>query len=181
MTTTAESLIQKSKYVFFFQAEAGIGDVAVTGVQTCALPICIQAGAAPRGGGGLVLGLGLRELPRLLGCLLGLRQRKLLHVVAGAGQQLFEFRRHGPPRSEERRGGEEGRSRGGADHLKKKKKTRGGGGANDTPEKVCMFCMLLLFCQLVFSEGYITRFSIWRSQLRRDYIGVLGIIITVST
>jgi len=46
---------------------------------------------------GLVLGLGLRELPRLLGCLLGLRQRKLLHVVAGAGQQLFEFCRHGPP------------------------------------------------------------------------------------
>src|SRR2546429_5363206 len=25
---------------FFFQAEAGIRDVAVTGVQTCALPIC---------------------------------------------------------------------------------------------------------------------------------------------
>src|SRR5216684_2662093 len=27
---------------FFFQAEDGIRDVAVTGVQTCALPICIQ-------------------------------------------------------------------------------------------------------------------------------------------
>src|SRR2546422_6753354 len=26
---------------FFFQAEDGIRDVAVTGVQTCALPICI--------------------------------------------------------------------------------------------------------------------------------------------
>src|SRR2546429_2689951 len=26
--------------VFFFQAEDGIRDVAVTGVQTCALPIC---------------------------------------------------------------------------------------------------------------------------------------------
>ena len=25
---------------FFFQAEDGIRDVAVTGVQTCALPIC---------------------------------------------------------------------------------------------------------------------------------------------
>ena len=25
---------------FFFQAEGGIRDVAVTGVQTCALPIC---------------------------------------------------------------------------------------------------------------------------------------------
>src|SRR5687768_18146873 len=32
-----------SRYVgvfFFFQAEDGIRDVAVTGVQTCALPIC---------------------------------------------------------------------------------------------------------------------------------------------
>src|SRR6266436_1425219 len=27
---------------FFFQAEDGIRDVAVTGVQTCALPICTQ-------------------------------------------------------------------------------------------------------------------------------------------
>src|SRR2546429_5806382 len=27
-------------YIFFFQAEDGIRDVAVTGVQTCALPIC---------------------------------------------------------------------------------------------------------------------------------------------
>src|SRR2546422_6754631 len=29
-------------YVFFFQAEDGIRDVAVTGVQTCALPISVQ-------------------------------------------------------------------------------------------------------------------------------------------
>src|SRR2546422_2349296 len=27
-------------FIFFFQAEDGIRDVAVTGVQTCALPIC---------------------------------------------------------------------------------------------------------------------------------------------
>src|SRR2546429_8557356 len=30
---------------FFFQAEDGIRDVAVTGVQTCALPICGASGA----------------------------------------------------------------------------------------------------------------------------------------
>src|SRR5256884_1939803 len=30
----------KNHEVFFFQAEDGIRDVAVTGVQTCALPIC---------------------------------------------------------------------------------------------------------------------------------------------
>src|SRR3712207_7439137 len=29
--------------VFFFQAEAGIRDIGVTGVQTCALPICSAA------------------------------------------------------------------------------------------------------------------------------------------
>src|SRR2546422_7417948 len=29
-------------FFFFFQAEDGIRDVAVTGVQTCALPICID-------------------------------------------------------------------------------------------------------------------------------------------
>src|SRR5687768_12285361 len=29
-----------AKECFFFQAEDGIRDVAVTGVQTCALPIC---------------------------------------------------------------------------------------------------------------------------------------------
>src|SRR3712207_8723259 len=27
-------------FVFFFQAEDGIRDIGVTGVQTCALPIC---------------------------------------------------------------------------------------------------------------------------------------------
>src|SRR2546430_4739989 len=27
---------------FFFQAEDGIGDLTVTGVQTCALPICAE-------------------------------------------------------------------------------------------------------------------------------------------
>src|SRR6266436_8007211 len=31
------------KVFFFFQAEDGIRDVAVTGVQTCALPICLLA------------------------------------------------------------------------------------------------------------------------------------------
>src|SRR2546427_1737684 len=30
-------------FFFFFQAEDGIRDLTVTGVQTCALPICSQA------------------------------------------------------------------------------------------------------------------------------------------
>src|SRR3712207_5894188 len=32
-------------YFFFFQAEDGIRDIGVTGVQTCALPIYLEAGA----------------------------------------------------------------------------------------------------------------------------------------
>src|SRR3712207_2126723 len=31
--------------IVFFQAEDGIRDIGVTGVQTCALPICLRAGA----------------------------------------------------------------------------------------------------------------------------------------
>src|SRR2546429_1486790 len=34
-------------FFFFFQAEDGIRDVAVTGVQTCALPICGRRRAWP--------------------------------------------------------------------------------------------------------------------------------------
>src|SRR2546430_6645013 len=37
-------------FFFFFQAEDGIRDLTVTGVQTCALPICVhrpQAGTVP--------------------------------------------------------------------------------------------------------------------------------------
>src|SRR2546422_634144 len=37
---------------FFFQAEDGIRDVAVTGVQTCALPICSTAVRTPALSGG---------------------------------------------------------------------------------------------------------------------------------
>ena len=33
-------------FFFFFQAEDGIRDYKVTGVQTCALPICIKSGGA---------------------------------------------------------------------------------------------------------------------------------------
>src|SRR5256884_1203498 len=35
-------------FFFFFQAEDGIRDVAVTGVQTCALPICTELWAMSR-------------------------------------------------------------------------------------------------------------------------------------
>src|SRR5215203_5361669 len=57
--------IQYLNAIFFFQAEDGIRDIGVTGVQTCALPICHRgegrpdprahsrpAGAPRRGGSG---------------------------------------------------------------------------------------------------------------------------------
>src|SRR2546427_4142677 len=36
--------VQTCALPFFFQAEAGIGDLTVTGVQTCALPLPIDRG-----------------------------------------------------------------------------------------------------------------------------------------
>src|SRR2546422_5822355 len=45
-------------FFFFFQAEDGIRDVAVTGVQTCALPIFLGASILSSEGGELVQILG---------------------------------------------------------------------------------------------------------------------------
>src|SRR2546429_7448279 len=93
--------------VFFFQAEDGIRDVAVTGVQTCALPIY--------GGYRASSYLHSRTF-----------RQSLLNGVAQSDVRVtraFVFHIAKAGRSEERRVGEEGRSRGSPDHLKKKKKT----------------------------------------------------------
>src|SRR5256885_5613027 len=45
------SRVQRGSYIFFFQAEDGIRDYKVTGVQTCALPISV--GIAVRRGASL--------------------------------------------------------------------------------------------------------------------------------
>src|SRR5258707_1321977 len=42
-------LVRQLVFVFFFQAEDGIRDIGVTGVQTCALPICAPAGPGTLG------------------------------------------------------------------------------------------------------------------------------------
>src|SRR5438093_13435877 len=94
-------------FFFFFQAEDGIRDWSVTGVQTCALPIC-------RG----------EESPGLLGVV-----RVVLRPVAELVKRdrpLPERRRHRRVhRSEERRVGKECRSRWGQYRLKKKVKDSG--------------------------------------------------------
>src|SRR2546429_3341138 len=90
--------------VFFFQAEDGIRDVAVTGVQTCALPILpsIHLGGLPR--------------PVQVAPVSGLRNlgSPTLRLPALSGLLLAEGKTSSfvkPYRSEERRVGKECRSR----------------------------------------------------------------------
>src|SRR5947209_16001938 len=79
-------------FFFFFQAEDGIRDIGVTGVQTCALPISPKA----------------------------LRTSCCRGAPSAGGGSRARARRARLPRSEERRVGKECRSRGSADELEKK-------------------------------------------------------------
>src|SRR5256885_5123235 len=90
---------------FFFQAEDGIRDYKVTGVQTCALPILV----------GLLTG---NVAP---GAALKLRSGGLDPARFRVGAYGSDSARRADLRSGERRGGEECRSRGAPYHLKKKK------------------------------------------------------------
>src|SRR2546422_3425552 len=95
-------------FFFFFQAEDGIRDVAVTGVQTCALPISLPAilrGGAP------APSPPHRAAP-------GLPCHRRHHVVAGA---VTCARPAAGERSEERRVGKSV-DLGGRRIIKKKKK-----------------------------------------------------------
>src|SRR2546430_13366803 len=89
---------------FFFQAEDGIRDLTVTGVQTCALPICVlhRTGRRAR------LGSGHQLASK------GVRERKR-ERAAPIGSNGSAWRGHGEGlpcrRSEERRVGKECRSR----------------------------------------------------------------------
>src|SRR3712207_8646926 len=91
---------------FFFQAEDGIRDIGVTGVQTCALPILLGIGAIPRA----EFFLGGRAEPWRRG--LGLGDRGVRGgIVARARGCGWSLGRGLGGRSEERRVGEECRSR----------------------------------------------------------------------
>src|SRR5438445_12104251 len=81
---------------FFFQAEDGIRDIGVTGVQTCALPI-------------------LDDFNIDLACALTTAVFFFLWALSKAPE---------PERSEERRVGKECRSRWSGHHLKKKDTSR---------------------------------------------------------
>src|SRR2546426_9024258 len=86
-------------FFFFFQAEDGIRDYKVTGVQTCALPICSGRFPAPQEGVYLV-GMAQRKAERVVGS-------QLAGLVVPYAQELRDL----GVRSEERRVGKECRSR----------------------------------------------------------------------
>src|SRR3712207_8669344 len=88
-------------FVFFFQAEDGIRDIGVTGVQTCALPISQQVPDVDQE----LLVDGPVEAPELSDVLDLLLGRILAQEHRGG------IARDQPQRSEERRVGKECRSR----------------------------------------------------------------------
>src|SRR2546429_8153763 len=102
-----------NSFLFFFQAEDGIRDVAVTGVQTCALPIYISRWW--RVAGGLMMNLALGSLYAWSGFVAPLE--KEFGWERADTSMVFTYARTG-----ERRVGEEWRSRGSPDDLKKKTK-----------------------------------------------------------
>src|SRR2546421_6520612 len=90
-------------FFFFFQAEDGIRDLIVTGVQTCALPISAttKASTCREGGPGAVL-----DLRHVLAFVVADHER----LVAG-DDHVRAPHLAAEPRSEERRVGKECRSR----------------------------------------------------------------------
>src|SRR4051794_41944849 len=99
---------------FFFQAEDGIRDGRVTGVQTCALPICFPS--CPVGE------TGFRGAPGMVpsgGC--GTRRRCGRDTRGGAPAQKVPAASGDHVRSEERRVGKEWRFRWSPEPLKKKR------------------------------------------------------------
>src|SRR5690606_40262905 len=89
--------------VFFYQAEDGIRVFHVTGVQTCALPILLDATAAGRIEENIVE----RRVLRIDGAIEGETQYGMLFAAAAAASVVDYSRaridRLGLPRSEERR------------------------------------------------------------------------------
>src|SRR3712207_7622637 len=95
-------------FFFFFQAEDGIRDIGVTGVQTCALPIYTNdaVAAVPR-----LLDLGIPDY-LVSATLAGVLAQRLVRKTCQRCRAPYEP----PRRSEERRVGKECRSRWSPDH-----------------------------------------------------------------
>src|SRR5260370_18920480 len=93
-------------FFFFFQAEDGIRDSSVTGVQTCALPISLSFGA----------GSGRIGDAEAAADGFGAAWRDGQQFAHGGSDQRARTRGTRGRRSEERRVGKEGRSRWSPDH-----------------------------------------------------------------
>src|SRR5437867_12995739 len=102
---------------FFFQAEDGIRDRTVTGVQTCALPILMREAEAPERK--MKRSLSALDLTALgIGAIIGSGIFALTGTAA-AGERVETVVSR---RSEERRVGKECRSRWGGDGRRKKQR-----------------------------------------------------------
>src|SRR2546430_13214437 len=98
---------------FFFQAEDGIRDLTVTGVQTCALPICGRNAEVGEAEAGVGPGRGADS---------AFRPRRGCSLRGSRSASSWPTRSvDARDRSEERRVGKEGRSRWWPYHLKKKR------------------------------------------------------------
>src|SRR2546427_2830941 len=95
-------------FFFFFQAEDGIRDLTVTGVQTCALPILLGQCS------GRIINIASVALPSLPAT------DAMLMILPLPCPSMTLTAARETRRSEERRVGKEGRSRWAPDHLKKK-------------------------------------------------------------
>src|SRR5690349_22812129 len=106
---------------FFFQAEDGIRDLYVTGVQTCALPICPRLALAmlavhtPECLRTAVANQDLTALMRVPGIGRKGAQRIVLELTDRLGAPSGGTGAGGAARSEERRVGKECRARGAAE------------------------------------------------------------------
>src|SRR3712207_7487824 len=97
-----------SSWLLFFQAEDGIRDIGVTGVQTCALPIFRTVVFTPGWGEQQVMGTDMMSSARLGEVI----QQSFLTAGAYAGtSDVAALLRSITGRSEERRVGKECRSR----------------------------------------------------------------------
>src|SRR5262249_57770747 len=105
---------------FFFQAEDGIRDWSVTGVQTCALPISARESAAPKA----------RALEAGVGPASGAERERCCPRASDADPAVRGTTRVGlrwwlrRDRSEERRVGKEGRAEWAADGEEKERGVR---------------------------------------------------------
>src|SRR5256885_12338006 len=112
---TGARLLDGQDLFFFFQAEDGIRDYKVTGVQTCALPICLEDRVQGELAGRVAPSDDVAELVA----------RERTEHLSGGNLGVVDQRavlRVRLTRSGERRVGEECRSRWSPYHLKKKKK-----------------------------------------------------------